>query len=81
MEKVRQRQLHAGGARIGMARDGRVEIDPPADAIALAGLDVHQGDLRTVDLPARQFSAIVIRHVFEHVSEPAATLRRSLSLL
>jgi len=59
-----------------------VEIDPRAAAIALgAGLDVRQGDVRTVDLPAGHFSAIVMRHVFEHVSEPLATLRRCLSLL
>jgi SAM-dependent methyltransferase len=59
-----------------------VEIDPRAAAIAVAaGLDVRQGDLRTVDLPAGHFSAIVMRHVFEHVSEPLAALRRCLSLL
>jgi 2-polyprenyl-3-methyl-5-hydroxy-6-metoxy-1,4-benzoquinol methylase len=59
-----------------------VEIDPRAAAVALtAGLEVHQGDLRTVDLPADHFSAIVMRHVFEHVSEPLATLRRCLALL
>lgn len=59
-----------------------VETDPRAATIALAaGLEVHQGDLSTIDLPTGSFSAVVMRHVVEHLTDPVATLARCHSLL
>lgn len=59
-----------------------VETDRRSAAIALAaGLEVHQGDLSDIALPDSHFSAIVMRHVVEHLPNPVETLTRCCSLL
>lgn len=59
-----------------------VETDPKAAAIAHAyGLDVHQCDIGDANLPENRFSAIVLRHVIEHIVDPQALLRQCFTLL
>ena len=51
----------------------------PAVAAAAAerlGIPIEAGDAESVELSARTQGAIVLRHVLEHLREPAATLER-----
>lgn len=77
-----------GGGDLGAALLGRgwrvSGIDPSPQACARAaerGLDVHEGTLATVDLPAGCFDAVIFQHSLEHVAEPLADLRRAAGLL
>ena len=45
------------------------------------GVPIAQGTLEQQQFPSSHFDAIAIRHVFEHVSDPLATLREILRLL
>jgi len=46
-----------------------------AATTARTGLEVRAGDLNSHSLPERSYDAIVMRHVIEHLRQPAATLR------
>ncbi len=65
-----------------------VELDPPSAAVAqgraretgLANVEVHSGDVATVDLPG-PFDAIVGRLVLMHLPDPVAVLARLRTFL
>lgn len=50
-------------------------------ASAESELTVHAGDLSTLDLPTRNYDAITMWHVFEHLRDPLETLKVARSLL
>lgn len=59
-----------------------VEMDEHAAAVAKGrGLNVFCGRIENVSLPENTYSAIVMNHVIEHVTEPANTLSRCCDLL
>lgn len=62
--------------RAGRADLVGIEFSDQAAAIARRrhGLDVRTGDLLDARLPANHFDVVVMRHVLEHVADPAATL-------
>jgi SAM-dependent methyltransferase len=59
------------------------DVDPNAvlRARAVTGSKVHLGDLRSLQLPAGTYDAIVGMHVFEHVYQPSELLRECRRLL
>lgn len=69
-------------ARAGWSVEG-LELDPAAAGIArrTSGARVTVGDLLTADLPETTFHLVVLSHVFEHICDPHAALRRIASLL
>lgn len=48
---------------------------------AARGIEVHEGTINAVDLPAESFDAILFFHVLEHTVDPRTDLRRALELL
>lgn len=74
--------LMAELGRAGWAVDG-LEPDPVAADVArrTSGCRVTVGDLLTADLPASVFDLVVLSHVFEHLDDPNAALRRIAGLL
>jgi SAM-dependent methyltransferase len=69
-------------ARAGWAVEG-LEADPMAAEVArrTSGCGVTVGNLLTADLPAAAFDLVVLSHVFEHLDDPHAALRRLADLL
>ncbi len=67
---------------VGWSAEG-VEIDPAAVEVArrISGVPVRVGDFRTADVPTGVFDLVVLRHVFEHLDDPIAALRRLRELL
>jgi SAM-dependent methyltransferase len=74
--------LMAALGRAGWAVEG-LELDPVAAEVArrTSGYRVTVGDLLTGDLPASVFDLVVLSHVFEHLDDPNAALRRIAGLL
>jgi SAM-dependent methyltransferase len=74
--------LMAGLAEAGWTVEG-LEPDPLAAEVARRtnGCAVTVGNLLTADLPAGAFDLVVLSHVFEHLDEPHAALRRLAGLL
>ncbi len=68
--------------RAGWAAEG-VEIDPAAVEVArrVSGRPVTVGEFRSADLPTGAYDLVVLRHVFEHLEDPIAALRRIRELL
>jgi SAM-dependent methyltransferase len=60
-----------------------VEWDPMAAETARkrTGCLIHVGDFQSLDLPLEAYSLIFMHHVFEHLADPNAALRRILELL
>jgi SAM-dependent methyltransferase len=60
-----------------------LEVDPVAaeHARKTSGCDVRAGTLDSTDYPAEHFDLVYMRHVFEHLPDPAGSLRRCLELL
>ncbi len=60
-------------------------VEPDAAAVRIArehyGLDVTHGTLEEAAFPARQFDAITMNHVVEHLPDPIGTLRECVRLL
>jgi 2-polyprenyl-3-methyl-5-hydroxy-6-metoxy-1,4-benzoquinol methylase len=75
-------QLMLALQRVGYDVEG-VEWDAAAADIArrATGSKVYNGDFRKVDLPKANYHLIVLQHVFEHLEEPLAALRRLKELL
>lgn len=77
----------AGGLLVRLTAAGwhaeGVEIDPLAVEVArrASGCPVRAGDFRTADLPRGAYDLVVLSHVFEHVADPVAALRRLRELL
>lgn len=69
-------------ARLGWEVEG-TEWDARAAAVARqrTGRPVRVGDFLRMDLGAACYDLIVLRHVFEHLSEPVRALRRMAELL
>lgn len=59
------------------------EIDPLAAsaAISLKEVNVHIGELETLNLPSSSFDAVVMNHVIEHVHNPVDLLTECYRLL
>jgi len=57
------------------------ERSAEAAAQAPAGIRIHVGDLIEIDLPVESYDVVTIWHVFEHVRQPAETIRKIRSLL
>jgi SAM-dependent methyltransferase len=74
--------LMAALAQAGWTVEG-LEPDPMAAEVArrTSGCAVTVGNLLTADLPAGAFHLVVLSHVFEHLDEPHAALRRLADLL
>jgi len=66
--------------RRGFAVEG-TERSAEVAAQAPAGIPVHIGDLLDINLPPRSYDVITIWHVFEHVRQPAETIRKIRLLL
>jgi SAM-dependent methyltransferase len=60
-----------------------LDVDPSAaeQARATSGCEVRVGTLATTDYPGGFFDLVYMSHVFEHLAEPAPSLRRCLDLL
>jgi len=60
-----------------------LEMDPVAAERArlTSGCEVRLGTLASTDYPAGHFDLVYMRHVFEHLPDPAGSLRRCLELL
>lgn len=59
-----------------------IDLDPRAvRAAQTRGLNVLQGDLETLDLPADRYHLILLIMTLEHLQNPLATLRRVTELL
>jgi SAM-dependent methyltransferase len=60
-----------------------LEVDPVAAERArkTSGSEVRVGTLASTDYPAEHFDLAYMRHVFEHLPDPARSLRRCLELL
>jgi SAM-dependent methyltransferase len=60
-----------------------LEVDPVAAGRArkTSGSEVRVGTLASTDYPAEHFALVYMRHVFEHLPDPAGSLRRCLELL
>jgi len=77
----------AGGLLVRLTRAGwdaeGIEIDPAAVEVArrISARPVRVGDFRTADLPMGAYDLVVLRHVFEHLDDPIAALRRLGDLL
>jgi 2-polyprenyl-3-methyl-5-hydroxy-6-metoxy-1,4-benzoquinol methylase len=73
--------LGASLVRAGWSVDG-VEPSPSACAVARSrGINALQGTLSTVDLKNEHYSAVIFSHSLEHVTDPLATLRKTVDLL
>lgn len=68
--------------RAGWAVEG-VEWDAAAASVAreVSGRPVSVGDFQSLSLPGEAYELIVLSHVFEHLADPSAALRRLHSLL
>ena len=73
----------AGGHFLAAARDAGydvVGIEPSGAGAEAArrrfGLEVHEGFVEEIDLPAESFDAIASFHVLEHIPEPLSALER-----
>jgi len=68
--------------RVGWTVEG-LELDPVAAEVArrTSGGRVTLGDLFTADIPDAAFDLVVLSHVFEHLTDPCAALRRIAGLL
>jgi len=77
----------AGGLMVTLALAGwaveGLDLDPIAAGIArrTSRAKVTVGDLLTADLPEGAFHLVVLGHVFEHLADPHAALRRISRLL
>ncbi|HSD28754.1 MAG TPA: class I SAM-dependent methyltransferase [Vicinamibacteria bacterium] len=60
-----------------------LEPDPVAAEAArlTSGCEVRLGTLESTDYPAEHFDLVYMRHVFEHMPDPARSLRRCRELL
>jgi SAM-dependent methyltransferase len=60
-----------------------LEVDPLAaeQARATSGCEVRVGTLAATDYPPGSFDLVYMSHVFEHLPDPAPSLRRCLDLL
>lgn len=60
-----------------------LEIDTAAAQVArrVTGRSIWEGTLSNSNLPRSSYDLIVLRHVFEHLAEPARVLRRIAELL
>ena len=60
-----------------------LEVDPVAAdrARETSGCDVRVGTLAATDYPAEHFDLVYMRHVFEHLPDPARSLQRCRELL
>jgi len=60
-----------------------VEVNPRAAAYArdVLGLAVYEGDLASLDLPARSFDVVTAWDVFEHLSNPSDVIQEIARLL
>lgn len=60
-----------------------IEWDPAACEVARVntGAVVRLGDFRELDLPLGAYGLVVLRHVFEHLNDPLAALKRVGDLL
>jgi 2-polyprenyl-3-methyl-5-hydroxy-6-metoxy-1,4-benzoquinol methylase len=60
-----------------------LEVDPVAAECArqTSGSEVRVGTLASTDYPAEHFDLVYMSHVFEHLPDPAHSLRRCLGLL
>jgi SAM-dependent methyltransferase len=60
-----------------------LEVDPVAAerARVTSGCEVRLGTLASTDYPAGHFGLVYMRHVFEHLPDPARALQRCLGLL
>jgi SAM-dependent methyltransferase len=69
-------------SRLGWEAFG-LEVDPvaAANARARSGCEVRVGTLASTDYPDGHFDLIYMSHVFEHLRDPALSLRRCLDLL
>lgn len=81
-------EIGCGGGRMLQAMQSKgwqvSGLDFDQDAVSNAqekGLNVHHGDLLSLDLPASSFDAVVMSHVIEHLPDPLAVLQRSFELL
>src|SRR5262245_1467968 len=74
--------LMAALARAGWTVEG-LEPDPLAAEVArrTSGCAVSVGSLLNANLPSGAFNLVVLSHVFEHLDEPHAALRRLAELL
>ena len=68
-------------ARAGIATEGVEPAEDAAKAAQAAGLQVHQGFLADLELPAESYDVITLFEENEHLKEPAPLLRECHRLL
>lgn len=76
------------GARLALLREAGWQVTgQEVDSAAVAearrrwNLNVLEGELTQLDLPAEGFDAVIMNHVIEHLHDPLAVLRRCLKLV
>ncbi|MBK8027007.1 MAG: class I SAM-dependent methyltransferase [Chloroflexi bacterium] len=59
------------------------EVSTPAVEFARSayGLNIHEGDLGSLDLPLDAYDVVTLSDVIEHVSDPLSTMQRAYQLL